>query len=38
MGKYHMQTVFEVPGWVVFAYEWRHGAVGLRGCMRMELG
>jgi hypothetical protein len=28
--EYHVQAVFEVPGWVVFAYEWRHGAVGLK--------
>jgi hypothetical protein len=25
--EYHVQAVFEVAGWVVFAYEWRHGAM-----------
>lgn len=28
--EYHVETVFEVAGWVVFAYEWRHDAMGLR--------
>jgi hypothetical protein len=28
--EYHVQAVFEVAGWIVFAYEWRHGAMVLR--------